>query len=328
MIVITGAAGFIGSNLLISLREAGRRDIVVCDRLGQDERWRNLRKHGFMQLIAPENLPYFIEENHNEIEMVFHLGAVSDTTATDADYTLANNFDFSLALLDACAHHEIRFIYASSAATYGDGSRGYKDDESLGYLETLQPLNLYGWSKHLFDLEIARRKKAGALMPPQCAGLKFFNVYGPNEHHKGEQMSVVCKAYPVVAGGGAVKLFKSDRAGMKDGEQRRDFVYVGDCCRVMQWLHDNAGVSGLFNVGTGKARTFNDLFAALKGAVGNDRARLEYIDMPRELVGKYQYETQAEMSKLQGEGFSDAPTSLEAGIGEYVGYLKRADAYR
>ncbi len=329
MIVVTGAAGFIGSNLLAGLEERGIYDVVVCDVLGSNDKWRNISKREIRDFIKPENLIEYLEMHKEEVEVVFHMGAISSTTEKDADLIMEMNFVLSRALFKWCAKNGVRLIYASSCATYGDGKNGFVDDESTEFLAKLRPLNPYGWSKHLFDRTVARFKENDReAIPPQCVGLKFTNVYGPNEYHKGEQMSVVCKLYPQVVAGAAARLFKSHHADYEDGGQLRDFIYVEDCVDVMMWFYDNPDKSGLFNVGTGKARSFKDLALSVFGAVGKE-PKINYIDMPEELKGKYQYYTQADMSKLRNAGYSKEFTELEDGIRKYVlDYMASEDPYK
>ena len=249
MLLVTGGAGFIGSNVVASLNEAGRADIVVNDWLGSDAKWRNLAKRRLADIVPPEQLPAWLDGR--KLDAVIHLGAISTTTATDGDLVVENNFRFSLRLLDWCTATRTPFIYASSAATYGDGSHGFDDDWTPEALQRLQPMNLYGWSKQLFDLAVVERKVRGEPLPPQWAGLKFFNVFGPNEYHKGEMMSLVAKRFDEAKGGKPVRLFKSHRDGVADGEQKRDFIYVDDAVAVVRWLLETPSVSGIFNVGTG-----------------------------------------------------------------------------
>jgi ADP-L-glycero-D-manno-heptose 6-epimerase len=327
MLLVTGGAGFIGSNVVASLNEAGRTDIAVSDHLGSDGKWRNLGARQLADIVAPAELMRWLDGR--KLETVVHLGAISSTTATDADAVIENNFRLSLRLLDWCAAHRTPFIYASSAATYGDGSAGFSDECSLAALKRLKPMNLYGWSKHLFDLAVldraARRDKN---LPPQWAGLKFFNVYGPNEYHKGEMMSLVAKRFDDAKAGKPVRLFKSHRPGIGDGEQKRDFIYVDDAVAVVRWFIDTPTVSGLFNVGTGQARSFRDLIAAMFAALGRAPA-IEYIDMPAEIRDSYQYFTEAETANLRRAGYNADCTALEDAVGRYVTrYLDRPDRYR
>ncbi|HUK57615.1 MAG TPA: ADP-glyceromanno-heptose 6-epimerase [Stellaceae bacterium] len=327
MIVITGGAGFIGSNLAAALEERGEEDIAVCDRLGHDDKWRNLQKRELAALVPPEGLFELLRQHARQISTVFHLGAVSSTTETDADLVVASNFALSLALWEWCAANGTRLLYASSAATYGDGAAGFDDDGSPAALARLKPLNAYGWSKHLFDRRVARLAKMPS-RPPQWAGFKFFNVYGPNEYHKGAMKSVAAQIFPRAAKGEACRLFRSYRPDFADGGQLRDFVYVEDCVAMLLFLYDHPEQSGLFNVGSGAARSFADLAAAVYRALGREPA-IEYVDMPLELRERYQYRTEARMDRLHGRGYNAAPRSLEDGVRHYVQtYLAAADPYR
>jgi ADP-L-glycero-D-manno-heptose 6-epimerase len=323
---VTGGAGFIGSNVVAALNDAGRSDVVVNDTLGSDGRWRNLQKRQIADIVPIGATMRWLEGR--KLDAVIHLGANSDTTASDGDAVVASNFTLSLALLDWCTQTGTRLIYASSAATYGDGGQGFEDDGSLAALRRLVPLNLYAWSKHQFDLVVADRVARGAAMPPQWAGLKFFNVFGPNEYHKGHMMSLVAKSFERVRDGGAMQLFRSHRPDIPNGGERRDFVYVADAVAVVLWLLASPSVSGIFNVGTGRARSFGDLAAALFAALGRE-PRIEYIDMPQAIRGRYQYFTQASVTNLTRAGFNAGFTSLEDGVRDYVTrFLAADDRYR
>ena len=328
MIIITGGAGFIGSNLVAALSDRRAGDLIVCDRDGGDDKWRNLAKHDIAETITPEALPGFLERRGSAVEAIFHMGAISSTTETNATLIKAENFDTSLDLWRWCAAHDCRFIYASSAATYGDGALGFDDDGAPEALARLRPLNLYGRSKHLFDRRVARLVADGARRPRQWAGLKFFNVYGPNEYHKGAMRSIVAKNHAKAARGETVTLFKSHHPDYADGGQLRDFISVADCVAVMLWLYDNPQVDGLFNLGTGKARSFADLVAALFAALGRDPV-IDYVDMPLEIRDNYQYFTQADMGRLRAAGYHAPFLSLEDGVADYVNnYLDKDDPYR
>jgi ADP-L-glycero-D-manno-heptose 6-epimerase len=262
------------------------------------------------------------------LDAVIHLGAISETTATDGDLVIETNFRLSVRLLDWCTANATPFIYASSASTYGDGAQGFRDDPSIAALNALRPMNLYGWSKHLFDLVVAERAAKSEKLPPQWAGLKFFNVFGPNEYHKGTMMSVLARRFDDIRAGRAVQLFKSHREGVADGDQRRDFIYVDDVVRVMMWLMATPSVSGIFNVGTGKARSFKDLMLAAYAALGTV-PNIQYVDMPEQIRGSYQYFTQSDVDRLQRAGYNGGFTALEDAVETYVkGFLDRADRFR
>lgn len=328
MIIVTGGAGFIGSNLVAALEERGSGPLVVCDSPGAGEKGRTIARRRLEAVIEPAALDAWLDAHAGEVRAIFHLGATSSTTETDASLLARNNYRFSLDLWRWCAAARVPLIYASSAATYGDGASGFDDDGSVPALARLKPLNGYGRSKHLVDRRIARALAAGAPRPPQWAGLKFFNVYGPNEYHKGGQRSVVATIYPDAAAGRPVRLFKSCDPRYPDGGQCRDFVWVGDCVAVMLWLLDNPAVSGLFNVGTGMARTFSDLAHALFAALGRTPL-IEYVEMPEPMRAHYQYFTQARMERLRRAGYAAPFTALDEGVGYYVrDYLSQADPYR
>lgn len=326
MFVVTGGAGFIGSNVLAAL-EARGEDLVVCDRLRSNDKWRNLAKRELADVVHPEHLFDFLEANKQAITAIFHMGAISATTETNADLIITNNFNLSLALWKWCTRHEVRLVYASSAATYGDGAEGFDDAFSIAALARLRPLNAYGWSKHLFDRRVAREIKRGHATPPQWVGLKFFNVYGPNEHHKGGQQSVVAQVFPKAEADNPAHLFRSHRPDYRDGEQLRDFVWVGDVVDVMMWFLDHPQTSGLFNLGTGHARSFKDLASAVYRALGKE-PYIKYVDMPEAIRSRYQYFTEARMQRLRDAGYDKPFTTLEEGVTEYVQrYLSMSDGY-
>jgi ADP-L-glycero-D-manno-heptose 6-epimerase len=326
MLLVTGAAGFIGSNLVAALNDAGRADVVVCDVLGREGKWRNLAKRQLADIVPPTELMRWLDGRR--LDAVFHLGAISETTATDGDLVIETNFRLSLRLLDWCTATSTPFIYASSAATYGDGERGFDDDNALSALKTLRPMNLYGWSKHLFDLAVAQRTARREPMPPQWAGLKFFNVFGPNEYHKGTMMSVLARRFDDIAAARPIQLFKSHREGIADGEQLRDFIYVDDVVRVMIWLLATPSANGIFNVGTGVARSFRDLMLAAYAAIGST-PRIEYVDMPAQIRDSYQYFTQAKTDRLLAAGYNGGFTTLEDAVAAYVkDFLSLRDRYR
>ncbi len=326
MILVTGGAGFIGSNIVAALNDAGRADVVVCDFLGTDGKWHNLAKRQLADVVPPAELIAWLEGR--KLDTIIHMGAISETTATDGDLVIETNFRLSMKLLDWCTANGTPLIYASSASTYGDGEAGFVDDDSLGALKKLRPMNLYGWSKSLFDLAVAERVAKKAKMPPHWAGLKFFNVFGPNEYHKGTMMSVLAKRFDDVKSGRKVQLFKSHRDGIADGDQRRDFIYVDDVVRVVMWLLAAKSVNGIYNVGTGKARSFKDLIVASYAALGA-KPNIEYIDMPEQIRDSYQYFTQASVDRLLGAGYNGGFTPLEDAVGAYVkSFLDQPDRYR
>jgi ADP-L-glycero-D-manno-heptose 6-epimerase len=327
MILVTGGAGFIGSNIVARLVSDGH-DVIVLDRLGTDDKWRNLAKHTVRDIIRPEALFGLLAREGKALSAIVHMGAISSTTERDVDLILENNLRLSIDLWEWCAIHGVPFIYASSAATYGDGTAGFEDEATSTALARLVPLNPYGWSKHAFDRRVVRDVEEGRPRPPQWASLKFFNVYGPNEYHKGTMKSVVAHMYPDIMAAGRVSLFKSHRPDYEDGGQLRDFVSVSDVVEIVAWLLGHREVSGLFNVGTGRARSFADLARATFAAL-NRRPDIHYRDMPEGLRARYQYFTEAKMERLRGAGYTRPATSLEDGVADYVrSYLDTDDPYR
>lgn len=332
MIVVTGAAGFIGSNIVAALEERGLDRIVACDTFGETAKWRNLVKRELYNCVDPTQLFSYLDSQKSQVQVIFHMGAISDTTEKNVDLILDQNYRFTMNLVQWCGRNRVRLIYASSAATYGDGSAGFEDSFTRKDLAKLRPLNPYGWSKHMVDRSIAQIKELGSIddftLPPQYAGLKFFNVYGPNEYHKGGMMSVVNQVYHQILQKGSARLFKSDHPDYPDGGQLRDFIYVNDCIDVMMWLYDHPEASGLFNVGTGQARSFADLARSVFSALMLPES-LEFIDMPDILKGKYQYFTQSINGGLERAGYKRPFTSLEEGVKDYVQrYLMQDDTYR
>ena len=326
MYLVTGGAGFIGSNLVAALCARGA-EVMVVDRLGSDDKWRNLAHHPVAGVIPPEALAEFWARRP-PVQAVLHMGAISATTATDADEVVAQNLMLPLWLWQECATRGLPFIYASSAATYGDGGHGFDDEFTAAALAKLRPLNLYGWSKLAFDRRVCALLASHAPAPPQWAGLRFFNVYGPNEYHKGRMASVVFGKYQQVLRGEPATLFRSDRAEVADGQQMRDFVHVDDCVAAMLWLLDNPQASGLFNIGSGRARSFLDLVNAMFAALGRE-PDIRFIDMPADLQGKYQYYTEAPIDRLRAAGWNAQTTPLEEGVRRYVqDFLTQEDPYR
>jgi ADP-L-glycero-D-manno-heptose 6-epimerase len=328
MILVTGGAGFIGSNVVAALAQRKER-VVVCDSLGGGDKWRNIARHEVYDLVAPERCLDWLHANHDKLRAIIHLGAISATTETDIDRLAELNVRASLALWNACAALEKPYIYASSAATYGDGSVGFDDDGRPGALAKLRPLNGYAWSKHLVDRSIARRIAGDEPRPAQWVGLKFFNVYGPNEYHKGSMRSVVVQLHAQAHATGRLRLFKSTDPKLADGGQLRDFIHVRDCVDVVLWLLDHPKVSGLFNLGTGKARSFLDLAKAVMASLPRLKLELEFFDMPETLKPRYQNFTEAKMERLRQAGYDRPFTSLEDGVADYVGnVLETSDPYR
>ena len=327
-VLVTGGGGFIGSNIVAGLSEAGDYKIIVCDRFGNGEKWRNLVKHAVDEIIAPEDLFFWLQENGEGLHAIIHMASISNSTEKNIDQLLEVNFSLSRVLWKWAVAAQCRFIYGSAAATYGDGSKGFDDDNALAALSALTPISGYGYSKHLFDQYVVRRVAGGEAVPPQWAGLKFFSVYGPNEYHKEAQRSAICQLALHAAKSGHVKLFKSEHPNYKDGEQSRDFIYVKDSVDVVMWLLNAPHVSGIFNCGTGQARSFNDLANALFAAV-NKPPHISYVDMPEVAKQGYQYHTQATTERLRAAGYTKPFTSLEDGVREYVqNHLLNNDPYR
>ena len=320
MIIVTGGAGFIGSAFVWKLNTEGIDDIVIVDELGQSDKWKNLvnrryveyiHKDVFLRMICTEQTPF-------KPRAIIHMGACSSTTERNADYLMDNNYHYSCRLAEWALSQQVRFIYASSAATYGDGTRGFSDEDAV--TETLRPINMYGYSKQLFDLWVLRQQAE-----TRCAGIKFFNVFGPNEYHKGDMKSVVFKAFHQIRAAGTVRLFKSYKPEYGDGEQRRDFVYIKDCVEVLWWLLEHPEANGIFNLGTARSRTWNDLIRAVFSAM-NREPRIEYFDMPPEVRDQYQYFTEAKMDKLRSAGCPAAFRSLEEAVRDYVAnHLRNPD---
>ncbi|MBC1181788.1 ADP-glyceromanno-heptose 6-epimerase [Brevundimonas huaxiensis] len=329
MIVVTGGAGFIGSNIVARLTAETAYDVVVCDRLETADlaKWKNLAKHAIADFWSPEELFEQLERHAERIEAVVHMGAISSTTEPDADLILRTNFILSRDLWDWCAIRGSRMIYASSAATYGDGETGFNDDDDADSLSQLRPLNAYGYSKMLFDQYAVRQADRGRA-PPQWAGLKFFNVYGPNEGHKGGMKSVVAQIWPKVAAGETVTLFRSHNPNYADGGQMRDFVYIDDVVDIIEFLLQSPQVSGIFNAGSGQARSFADLARATFEAAGKTPS-IDYVDTPLSIRDRYQYFTEARMDRIRAAGFEGQSTPLEEGVRRYVqDFLATADPYR
>jgi ADP-L-glycero-D-manno-heptose 6-epimerase len=322
MIIVTGGAGFIGSAFIWKLNNEGVDDILVVDELGESDKWKNLvnrryveyiHKDAFLRMIRNEQMPF-------TPRAIIHMGACSSTTERDADYLMDNNYHYTCRLAEWALPKNIRFIYASSAATYGAGSQGFSDDNAVTPM--LRPMNMYGYSKQVFDLWVLRQQAE-----KQVVGIKFFNVFGPNEYHKGDMRSVVHKAFEQIRDTGKVRLFKSHKPEYTDGGQMRDFVYVKDCVDAMWWLLEHPEINGIFNLGTGKARTWNDLIQALFSAM-KMKPKIEYFDIPPEIRSQYQYLTEAEMDKLRATGCQAAFRPLEEAVQDYVvNYLQKPDRH-
>jgi ADP-L-glycero-D-manno-heptose 6-epimerase len=322
MIIVTGGAGFIGSAFVWKLNQEGIDDILIVDELGESDKWKNLvnrryveyiHKDVFLRMIRNEQMPF-------TPRAIIHMGACSSTTERNADYLMDNNYHYTCRLAEWALPNNIRFIYASSAATYGDGSQGFSDDSTT--TPTLRPMNMYGYSKQIFDLWVLRQQ-----VEKRVVGIKFFNVFGPNEYHKGDMRSVVHKAFEQIRDTGTVRLFKSHKTQYADGGQMRDFVYVKDCVDVMWWLLEHPEINGIFNLGTGKARTWNDLVHALFSAM-EMKPKIEYFDMPPEIRDQYQYLTEAKMDKLRATGYPVNFRPLEDAVYDYVvNYLQKPDCH-
>lgn len=321
VILLTGAAGFIGSYLLGYLNKKGFSNIIIADDFSEEDKWFNFDSKQFIAKVEREQLFEWLKKKQPQIDFVFHLGARTDTTEFDYSVHEKLNVQYSKSIWNYCADKNIPLVYASSAATYGNGDLGYNDDHEI--VEKLQPLNPYGISKNEFDKWALKQ----AAQPPFWAGLKFFNVYGPNEYHKGRMASVIFHSFNQVKSTGKVKLFRSHKPDFKDGQQLRDFIYVEDVARVCYWLMENPIASGLYNLGTGKARTFEDLVKATFTAMSREPV-IEYIDMPEDIRDKYQYFTEADMTKLRVAGYEEKFYSLEDGVADYVKkYLLKKEYY-
>lgn len=319
-ILVTGAGGFIGSNIALDLARQGH-DVILGDDFGNDQRWMNVRNGCFHDVIAIPDITAWVRKNADTLDGIVHMGAISATTETDVDKIVALNIRATLDLWELSAAHGIRFVYASSAATYGNGKAGFDDEQTQEGLGRLTPLNAYGWSKHFVDRRILRDRDEGRTTPPVWAGLKFFNVYGPRESHKGSMRSVIHQIRPKAENGETISLFKSDHPDYADGGQLRDFVHVDDCVRFACNALMSEGIGGIYNVGTGQARSFADLAKATFAAVGKE-PRIAYIDMPEALRGKYQYFTEARMERGKKAGIAPNFRSLEEGVADYVNWLR------
>jgi ADP-L-glycero-D-manno-heptose 6-epimerase len=326
MFIVTGGAGFIGSNLVAVLEERGLSPVSIVDRCETDHKTRNIAKRN-AQRVPPEYLTDHLKAVAGDVNGVFHLGALTSTTERDIARLTEVNVHLSQDLWRWCAAHQVPLVYASSASTYGNGAAGFKDDDDLAHLGHLHPLNPYGQSKHTFDLWVAEQVAGGAPAPPRWAGVKFFNVYGPNEFHKGAQASLVPQVYAKAAKGEPYPLFRSHNPAYVDGGQMRDFIFVEDCCEAMLWLYELAPANGIFNLGTGKARSFLDLASAVYQALGQE-PKIVWRDTPEDIRGQYQYFTEARMERLRGLGYGALFTALEDGVAKTVKILSQSDPYR
>lgn len=309
-IIVTGGAGFIGSCVVRGLNDCGIDDIIVVDHIAETDKWMNLRNKKYTKYINRDEFLDKLPAYAGKVSHIIHMGACSSTTERNFDFLYKNNLEYTQTLWKFCVENQISFIYASSAATYGDGAQGFDDREDIA---RLRPLNGYGYSKQLFDLWVEKQ----VLRPRQYVGFKFFNVYGPNEYFKGAMASVIFHSFNKITETGEMGLFKSYKEGYADGGQLRDFVYVKDICRVILFMVDHPEVSGLYNLGTGNARSFYDLAVATFHAMGLE-PNIKYIEMPESLRPKYQYYTQAAMDKLRSTGYQEPFTSLEEGARDYV----------
>lgn len=326
-IIITGGAGFIGSNLAHQLTQLGGYRLIIADTLGTSSQWQNLIRIPTDEIVSPGNLFYWLEMYGDTVEAIFHLGGISATTEQDVGLIVEANHQYPLLLWRWCVEHEKRFFFASSAEVYGSGENGFDDTLDLEYLRNLRPLNPNGWSKKLFDMHVAQAVARGDKLPPQWAGLRFFNLYGPNEYHKGTQRSVMLQLYEEAAKGVAVKLFKSQNPQYADGTQLRDFLYIKDAVAVLVWLLQNPKANGIFNCGTGKARSFNELAQSIYTALGK-APNIKYVDMPSHVEHQYQYRTEANIQRLRDAGYAQEFTVLEQGVADYIqNYLSKEDPY-
>jgi ADP-L-glycero-D-manno-heptose 6-epimerase len=323
MIIVTGGSGFIGSALVWRLNQLGRDDIIVVDHFGENDKYKNIIPLRFQDVFGKDDFGNMVANDFLKkfkIETIYHLGACSATTELDMEYLLQNNYEYSKFLCQNAVENNIRFVYASSAATYGDGSKGYSDDETK--LESLRPLNPYGYSKHLFDLWVKHNK-----LLDKVAGLKYFNVYGPNEYHKNDMRSVVNKCFYQIKETGKARLFKSSSKEFGDGEQKRDFIYVKDVVDMTLFFGENKDVNGIYNVGTGEANSFNSFIKPIFSALGL-KENIEYFDMPEILKNKYQNFTEADMNKLRKAGYKNEMIAIDDAVFDYVkNYLNTENKY-
>ena len=317
MLIITGGAGFIGSNLIYELNRIKEKNIIICDVLNSKLKKNYLKKLSYKKIVPPIKIFNFLEKNKEKIRYIFHLGAISATTSSNFSKLIKNNLEFPIKILKFCNLNKIDLIYASSASTYGNGKNGFNDNDNLHYLNKLKPLNLYGKSKNLFDLHVSKKIKKKSELSIQCVGLKFFNVYGKNEKHKKKQMIIISSLSSIIKKKGKVKLFKSHNKNFKDGEQKRDFIHVSDCINVILWFYKKNRISGLFNVGTGDARTFIDVTKILYKEL-KIKENISFIDTPKNIRKHYQYYTKANIAKLRKYGYKKKFQNIEDGIKLFI----------
>lgn len=328
MFVITGGAGFIGSNVAALIEERGLGEVAIVDRLRDKDKWRNIAKRALRNIVFPEDIFPFLDERADKIQAVLHFGSISSPRETDVDTIVKNNIQLTWELWKWCTANKVPFIYASSASVYGDGTLGFKDDASTQALSKLRPLTAPAWSKLFIDRKIAEAVEDEKIMPPQWVGLRFFNLYGPNEYHKGPHQSVIPQIYAQARNGKLFPLFKSENPNYKDGDQMRDFMWIEDCVEIILWFLTNPQISGVFNIGTGRARTYADVLRAVYTALGEE-PEMDFIDLPESLKDRYQYFTQADIQKLRDAGYDKPFTSLEEGVAQYIqNYLGSSDPYR
>lgn len=328
MYVITGGAGFIASNVVAAIEERGMGEVAIVDRLRDGDKWRNIAKHALQDIVFPENLFSFLDEKVDQIDAILHFGSISAPMEGDVDGLVRENINLTWALWTWCAAHQVRFLYASTGGVYGDGSLGFKDDESEEALMQLRPLTPLAWSKLFIDRKVADNIKNSRAKPAQWVGMRFFNLYGPNEYHKKRHQSVIPQIYNCAKNGKLFPLFKSENPAYKDGDQMRDFMWIDDCVDVILWFLEHNEISGIFNIGTGLARTYADVLRSVYEALGLE-PEMDFIDLPADIKGKYQYFTQADIQKLRGAGYTKPFTPLEDGVAKYVKeYLEATDSYR
>ena len=327
IILIIGGAGFIGSNLAKRLADRGTHRIVVADQFGDGKKWNNLVRTPVDEVVHPGNLFYWLDSFGDEVELVYHLGGITSSIEPNVESIVESNHNFPLLVWRWCAEAQVRFIYGSSYEVYGDGSLGFDDTDDLAYQRNLRPLNPNGWSKKLLDMHILAARERGETIPPQSVGLRFFNIYGPNEYHKEDCRSMVLKIYEEATKGVPVKLFKSENPDYADGAQLRDFMSVGDAINMLEWFMDTPEVSGLFNAGSGQARSFEELAQVVFAALGKE-PNIKYVDMPTHIEQQYQYKTEANIKRLRNIGYDRPVLTLEQGVTDYIqSYLKKPDPY-